>query len=209
MQKSLKIYFTLFFIIWILGLVGSLAYPKETFILFVAQHRTPLANEFFKIVTKLGEWYPFVPFFLFLLYKKNKPYLIGFSGLVISALLVANGLKEFFHHERPALFLVYHGNRLDELGSIPNMQFLDGSSSFPSGHTLAAFTLYTAIFLYFQQQKWAFLWLLPAVLVGFSRIYLGHHFLEDVVFGATLGVMLAFSMYYVQQSALFAKYTRG
>lgn len=203
MQKSFKIYFALFFVIWIIALIGSLSYPKETFILFLAQHRTVVANYFFIYVTKLGEWYPFACFFLFLLYKKDKQNLVAFGGLVLGATGLANGLKEYFQHERPALFLAYHGNRLDALGNIPDMVFLDGSSSFPSGHTLAAFAVYTALCLYFQHHKWAFLWLVPAVLVGFSRIYLGHHFLEDVTFGAILGVVLALTVHFIQNSAFF------
>lgn len=67
--------------------------------------------------------------------------------------------------------------------------------SFPSGHTSAAFTTCTYIFL--QTHKWyyvapAFGW---AVAVGYSRMYLGEHYPSDVLAGAALGTAVAWLTY--------------
>ena len=192
MQKSIQIYLLLFVALALIGVSGSLLYPKETLSVWIAGHRFALANSFFIYVTKLGEWYPFSWLFVWLLAKKEWQIAARLSVLVVGAIVLANTLKDYFHHERPSLYMSFHNNHIEDLGQIPGVVFLDGSSSFPSGHTLGAFTLFTFIALYTSQQKTAFLWLLPAVLVGVSRIYLGHHFLEDVVFGAFLGVVWAF-----------------
>lgn len=191
MQKSLKIYLLIFAVLWLMGLAGSLWFPKETLTLFLAHHRSLVGNIFFRLATKLGESYPIVFIFGGLISRKDWRNTLSFSVLVLGVLVLAGTLKDYFYHDRPELFLKYHSERLHELGSIPGVEFLSGNSSFPSGHTFAAFALFTALCFYFQSKKGAFLWLIPAVLVGISRMYLGQHFLEDVVFGAILGVLWA------------------
>lgn len=205
MQNTLKIYLFIFIILWLAGLTGSLWFPKETLTLFLAQHRSSFGNIFFDFATKLGEWYPIVPIFVFLIFKKDWRNTLTLSVLVSGVMGLAGTLKVYFHHDRPELFLQYNGNRLHELGNIPGVEFLSGSGSFPSGHTLAAFALYTALCFYFQSHKWAFLWLVPAVLVGISRMYLGQHFLEDVVFGAILGVLWALLVVFGANSSFLQK----
>ncbi|MBS3075647.1 phosphatase PAP2 family protein [Candidatus Pacearchaeota archaeon] len=57
--------------------------------------------------------------------------------------------------------------------------------SFPSGHAVLAFCVLPILNKEFRKFKW--IWLSFAVLVGFSRIYFGVHYLSDVIAGAVLG----------------------
>ena len=80
---------------------------------------------------------------------------------------------------------------------------LTGQNSFPSGHTMSGFALYTIVALLWNQKSWGGLIAVSfAVLTGISRIYLVHHFLEDVVSGAIVGVLIALIIYYFQMKRL-------
>ncbi len=61
--------------------------------------------------------------------------------------------------------------------------------AFPSGHTSRAFAFAWA--LSYQVPDKRGLLLIAAVLIGFSRVYIGAHFPLDVVAGAALGIFVA------------------
>ncbi|MBI2541996.1 phosphatase PAP2 family protein [Candidatus Woesearchaeota archaeon] len=60
--------------------------------------------------------------------------------------------------------------------------------SFPSMHAMVVFALLPILAKYLQKQRT--FWLSFAFLAVFSRIYLGFHFLSDVVFGALSGYFI-------------------
>lgn len=62
--------------------------------------------------------------------------------------------------------------------------------SFPSSHTTLAFAL--AMVLSYKEPKFTRWFFLLAVLIGFSRIYIGHHYPGDVLAGALLGWFIGF-----------------
>lgn len=67
---------------------------------------------------------------------------------------------------------------------------LPGGFSFPSGHTVSSFAAATVIC--FANWRFGIPALFLAALIGFSRVYLFHHFLSDVLVGAAIGVACAF-----------------
>lgn len=100
--------------------------------------------------------------------------------------LLAQLFKNIFKSPRPKVFF----------SEGQYQYFIDGVSiannvSFPSGHTTSAFALAT-ILACSTTKKWhQFIFLFLAVLVGYSRIYLGQHFLTDVLAGAILGTIIS------------------
>ena len=70
-----------------------------------------------------------------------------------------------------------------------------GLNSFPSGHTTSAFALATILALHATKKGWGIFFLLLAVGVAYSRIYLGQHFLPDVTMGAILGTVSGLLVY--------------
>ncbi|MFH0749743.1 MAG: phosphatase PAP2 family protein [Candidatus Gottesmanbacteria bacterium] len=60
--------------------------------------------------------------------------------------------------------------------------------SFPSTHTTLAFAL--AFVLSYKEPKYTKWFYLLAILIGFSRIYVGHHYPGDVLAGMVLGLCI-------------------
>jgi undecaprenyl-diphosphatase len=67
--------------------------------------------------------------------------------------------------------------------------------SFPSGHTITAFSVAVGISMFYPILTAGLLFC--AVSIAISRILLGMHFLSDVVAGALIGSGLAFASYSV------------
>lgn len=103
------------------------------------------------------------------------------TGLVTTAtMLVATGLtqgpiKAYFLRQRPWAVLeedIVIGKRTTD-------------SSFPSGHTAGSFAAALAMSRCFPNHRPLLLGI--AASVGFSRVYLGHHYPSDVLGGAAIG----------------------
>lgn len=76
------------------------------------------------------------------------------------------------------------------------------SFSFPSGHAMLAFAC--AYILGIIDKKNTFAYYLLAVLISFSRVYLGQHYPSDVLAGAIFGVLIGFlSLKIVSRFKLF------
>ena len=74
----------------------------------------------------------------------------------------------------------------------PSYFYIKGNGSFPSGHTIAAFSVATIIARRYGNHRW-----IPYVayglasVVGFSRLSLNVHFLSDVFMGGALGYSIS------------------
>lgn len=67
--------------------------------------------------------------------------------------------------------------------------------SYPSGHSVLAFA--TAAVLVLTYRRWwvSLVAIIGALLIGYSRLYLGHHYFSDVVGGAVLGAAIGATTY--------------
>jgi len=107
-----------------------------------------------------------------------------FRALLAATLAVSAGialfitLKHAFRRERPCDLEPHCWARL-----LPPDQF-----SFPSGHTITAFAVTTALAGLYPEMLPGLLFC--AISIGASRVVLGMHFLSDVLAGATIGATL-------------------
>ncbi len=63
------------------------------------------------------------------------------------------------------------------------------TNSFPSGHTVFYFALSTIVYLY--NKKIGMVFLALSFLMSFARIFVGYHWLGDILAGIFLGVLFA------------------
>ncbi len=113
------------------------------------------------------------------------------AAFLVSA-LVAQILKNVFSMPRPKQFFPagQYSYFIDGVTHI-------GFASFPSGHSTSVFALATLLAIFDGNKTANFLYLLAAVAVGYSRIYLGQHFLGDVLVGSVIGVGTAVRIHWV------------
>lgn len=147
-------------------------------------------------LTETITWLPFYAFLIYKIYKVDPKYSLWvFGGVAITILIsdqVTSGLmKPFFERLRPC-----HDERWD--GVIHNYGRCGGLYGFVSSH--AANTFAVAVFLNLKMKgklpylKWLFLW---AVIVSYTRIYLGVHYPFDVVLGATIGAVTGILVWFL------------
>jgi undecaprenyl-diphosphatase len=97
------------------------------------------------------------------------------TALMVTNAVVEQVVKVYFRRRRPFLTVV----KALVIGRKP------GSWSFPSGHSATSFACASALSRRYRRKRGLLYGL--AVLVAFSRVYLGHHYPLDVLSGATLG----------------------
>lgn len=187
---GMRTYWLCFGLFIALGIAFLLRLPGGQEIFWINAHRSPALDAFFRLATRLGEEWAYVGMVVVLLFFRYKA-ILGLPLLGATVTVVAGAAKSWFAHDRPFPFF----NKLglwEQLRPVDGVDLLEGATSFPSGHTMSAFALYTFAALNLPRKNWVSLSLLAiAVATGLSRMYLLQHFLKDVIAGALIGVVLA------------------
>ena len=120
------------------------------------------------------------------LYNYRAAFLLVTSYAVTA--LVAQVLKYSFDMPRPK---AYFADQASKIHFVKGLYILT-VHSFPSGHTVTAFSAGVVITYLVKNKLWGLVSLLVAVMVGYSRMYLSQHFFEDVLVGSVVGVLVTF-----------------
>lgn len=140
--------------------------------------------KFFSVATIFGSSEVIILFLLIAggLFWKRRAFLplIGLYLAVIGSEAFTYLAKQWFARPRPEL-----------------AYYLENSYSFPSGHATAAVSFYGFIAYYFYRRQKTrarkLMVLISALaiilLIGFSRLYLGVHYLSDVLAGYAVGLV--------------------
>lgn len=155
-----------------------LEFDKLAFSLF--KIRTPLLTKIFLIITNLGSPYVLIVLTLLSFLLKNKKLSFIITGNLGLITIINQALKFIVKRPRPSdLFLI-----------------VETGYSFPSGHSMVSLSFYGLliyfIYKYFKNKKLKIFLItflsLIIILIGISRVYLGVHFVSDVISGFLLSL---------------------
>jgi undecaprenyl-diphosphatase len=171
---------------------------------FVHQFASPPLTEIMEALSFLGSLrflsIAFVLLIVSFLFLASRRHAVWFAIAMGGELLLEFTLKSAFHRARPEAFF----------GADPT------GYSFPSGHALTSFCFYGVLagLLSTRVEKRStriLVWIATAGLVlaiGFSRIYLGVHYLTDVVAGYFAGTVWVSSLLFVARAHRSAEKSR-
>ena len=141
---------------------------------------TGFLDKFFSIITSVNNWY--IAYLILLgiaFFKGGTKGKIAVITLIFLIIVTDQTgyrlLKELFERVRPC----------NALPDVITPVGCAGGYSFPSNHALNNFAAAVLLLRIFPRYKWIFL--ITAMLVSISRIYLGVHYPSDVLGGAIIG----------------------
>jgi len=178
---------------WLIGIaIAALAialgfYFDDTLRDFIAEHQTPALRSFMRYVSLFGDWPSHVAVGLLLLaiawIRDSKKWTRIFLAMLIAMSLAGvtgHVIKRTIPRPRPSVHtdMRWGGPR-----------FTSRYHSFPSGHVDASTAFFCSLFL--ANRRIGLACFPIPILIGLSRMYLGAHYLSDVVCAAVLGIFCA------------------
>ena len=178
---------------WLIGIaIAALAialgfYFDDTVRDFMPEHQTPALRSFMRYVTLFGDWPLHVALGLLLLaiawIRDSKKWARIFLAMLIAMSLAGvtgHVIKRTIPRPRPSVHtdMRWGGPR-----------FSSKYHSFPSGHVDASTAFFCTLFL--ANRRIGLACFPIPTLIGLSRMYLGAHYLSDVVCAAVLGILCA------------------
>jgi membrane-associated phospholipid phosphatase len=202
-----RLFFGLYLFFFAIGLIFLSTVGKAAaFVDLNPYHQTAL-DTVFAWITFLGDGTFTVIVFVLLLAQRRWSRATQVIAAFLLSGLLAQILKKLFSMPRPMQFFGA-GQYPYFIKGITHIGF----ASFPSGHSTTIFALATLLSIFTKDQRLKIVFLLGAVLVGYSRIYLGQHFLGDVLMGSFIGILTAVLVHWLfvqklQSWHVFAKNT--
>jgi len=176
------------FLIWIVaGGIAQLFFDRQILFAIVNTHHASWLDMLMVWITRMGEGvFGGVVLLLLLALKGFRNWWYFFAAFLCNLLpsLLTQAIKSWVNAPRPLNYF----KEAPWIHTAPEWERLM-ERSFPSGHTCAAFCLFTFLaMILVPRYKWLGLPLfLLALAVGYSRIYLAAHFFLDVYVGSLIG----------------------
>lgn len=165
--------------------VFILLYGKEESFFLINGNHNSYSDFFFKYMTYAGDGWMWLAVLIFSVLFKKK-YIPAVLAAIIISTLLSQFLKRVIFPEdlRPITFL----SDQFPIHLVDSVR-MNRLYSFPSGHTVAAFTIALLLAHMINKRFWSIVLPIIAMLVGYSRVYLAQHFLTDVLAGICIGFL--------------------
>jgi membrane-associated phospholipid phosphatase len=186
LYKKNRLFFFIFLLFFLTSVFVLLFFSKANGFYFLNTYHRDFLTAIFIRFTYFGDGFFCVATgILLFVFKKRFLSLMVLSSYAISG-IISQVLKYFIVEARPAIFLKDSSYQyfIDDVT-------LHNLSGFPSGHAASAFALAAVLSFAAKNKNYSILFLAAAILVGYSRIYLAQHFIDDVLAGAVIGLLSA------------------
>ena len=174
----------------------SLLNLDKVFTLAINSCHSPFFDNFFYIYTQTWTWIPAILLLVWWMWRRwgvRSLYVVLGIALCI---LLADQLSSSLIKPMVARLRPTHNPEIADLIHTVN-GYRGGRYGFVSSHSANAFAVVVFTSLIIRYRTYTILTIIWAILTAYSRVYLGVHYLGDVVCGAILGIFVAFVVYSV------------
>ncbi len=174
-------------------MIDQLKEWDQHFLLFLNQFHTSGLDPVMLTITRTEFWTPLFLFLIYLVFKnfKNGGWIV-LLGVAVTILLsdqiTSTFMKPFFQRLRPS-----HEPSLDSLlhlvADAQGNIYRGALYGFASGHAANTAGVAFFVFLLFRNTyRWIWTIFLWAIIMSYTRIYLGVHYPGDILVGAMVGI---------------------
>lgn len=173
-----------------------LVYERDLFFMLNGSD-SPFLDRFMWLYSGKAVWLPLAFFILVvLLYKKKWRESIL---ILLAIVLVITLCDQFASHVCKPIFTrfrpTHHPDFMDQVKTV--FDYRGGRYGFISSHAANAFGFATFMSLLFRYRLFTWTIFLWAALTAYTRVYLGVHFISDIVPGAIAGVFFGWLVYWL------------
>lgn len=183
-----RYYFAAYALALVVGVYFLLSIEKGDAVLWINSGHTEALDRAFLGLSWLGNGIFWGLLLIPILFVKVKYSLHLLSSYAFSGIF-AQILKKIFDLPRPKKF--FPREVFESLHTFDPHSYL----SFPSGHSTTAFAMTLILAIITRNKPIGIFYLIVAVLIAVSRVYLAEHFLVDIFFGSILGVLISVVSY--------------
>lgn len=148
----------------------------------------PGLGDFFFIISQLGDTIFYIALLLIVYWAYNKKEAVLVTYILVVSIISNYWLKVIIANERPP------SSNWHPSADPPNY-------STPSGHAQNSATLYGWLTVRIKTWWMALIAIVFTGLIGISRVYIGVHYLGDVLFGWGLGIVIVLLFVYLEKPA--------
>lgn len=195
----MKIYIGILSLFWVVGGIFLAIHGYEQSFLILNRLHISAGDMIFPYITFLCDPIWFLGVVGLIWGRKHPDWFLAIIGGIILNSLIINGLKTNLFDDwfrPPIVFGKEHIHYITLQGEVNN--------TFPSGHASAAafmgFCL--ATLLHERQYVWGILNAFIAIFLSYSRVYIGVHFLGDILAGSMIGFASTALMYFLLKKRL-------